>query len=216
MREDLEQQEQLQILKAFWEANKTWIISISFIIIVVISSYNGWSFWQKNQKEKASLLLINVEKNINNQKLDIAVELVKKLSAKHEDSLQRGLGGLMIAKALFAEGRKEDAEKEFRSLVTNSNSGISWLAKIRLAGLLLDMNRPGDVLDVIPEEIPTQWIGLASDRRGDALYAVGRNEDAKKMWERALIAYNKDGLQLAAAKIVSRKIATINSSLLKK
>ncbi len=215
MREDLEQQEQMQKLKAFWESNKRWIISISFGIIFAISSYNGWSFWQKNQKEKASLLLINVEKNINNQNLVIALELLKKLSTEHENSLQRGLGGLIVAKALIAEGRKQDAEKEFRSLINNTNSGISWLARIRLAGLLLDLNRPGDVLKIIPEDIPAQWIGLASDRRGDALQAIGRSKDAQKMWEKALVAYENDGLQVAAAKIISRKIATVNSSLAK-
>ena len=215
MREDLEQQEQIQTLRAFWESNKRWITTIAFGIVIVIGSYNGWSFWQKNQKEKASLLLINVEKNINNQNLSIALELLKKLSTKHENSLQRGLGGLIVAKALIADERKQDAEKEFRSLIKNTNSGISWLARIRLAGLLLDMNRPGDVLNIIPEDIPAQWAGLASDRRGDALQAIGRSKEAQKMWEKALVAYENDGLQLAAAKIVSRKIATINSSLAK-
>ena len=33
MREDLEQQEQMQNLKAFWKANGTWIIS-SLILVV--------------------------------------------------------------------------------------------------------------------------------------------------------------------------------------
>ena len=41
MREDLEQQEQMQNLKAFWKANGKWISTILTTVLVVVASFNG-------------------------------------------------------------------------------------------------------------------------------------------------------------------------------
>ena len=42
MREDLEQQEQLAALKAFWASNRKWITSILIILVLISVSTTGW------------------------------------------------------------------------------------------------------------------------------------------------------------------------------
>ena len=62
MREDLEQQEQMQNLKAFWKANGKWITSILSLVFIIVASVNGWKLWNNYKKEKASNILNSVEK----------------------------------------------------------------------------------------------------------------------------------------------------------
>ena len=65
MREDLEQQEQMQTLKAYWEANRRWIISVFVTLALGVSGFNGWKIWESKQKAKASKILSEIQKNRN-------------------------------------------------------------------------------------------------------------------------------------------------------
>ena len=80
MREDLEQQEQMQNLKAFWKANGKWITSGLIVLLLAVGSINGWKLWNNYNKEKASNILTNLEKNIEAQNTDIALRLYQEIS----------------------------------------------------------------------------------------------------------------------------------------
>ena len=159
-------------------------------------------------------ILSEIQKNIDVQNFNITQKLVDELKTHHNNSLQRGLAGLIYAKALVADDQIESAETELRSLLEHFDSGVSWLARIRLVGLLLDLSRPAEVNELIPERIPPEWIALASDRKGDAFRALGKFDEAEKMWVRALNAYKLDNSQMSAAVMVSKKIATLRSEVI--
>ena len=53
---DLEEQEQLDQIKAFW---RKWGNAITWLLIVVLGSYaayNGWQLWQNNRAQKAAAI----------------------------------------------------------------------------------------------------------------------------------------------------------------
>ncbi|OUW05752.1 MAG: hypothetical protein CBD16_00745 [Betaproteobacteria bacterium TMED156] len=211
MREDLEQQEQMAALRAFWASNRKWITSILILLTIISVSTTIWKYYKDTKLAKASELLASAEQAIGNQKISDAILITKELSENYSLYLHRGLAGLMLAKALVFDDRKKEAESELRDLINHNDVGISWVARIRLAGLLLDMNKPVDALDVLPEEIPDNWISIASDRRGDVLMVLGRKEAARKAWLKALNSYDEEGIGGLAGKMIRRKIATIDS-----
>ena len=214
MREDLEQQEQMQALKAYWELNRRWIISVFVALALGVSGFNGWKIFEANQKSKASRILSEIQENIDIQNFEITKKLIVELKNNYDDSLQRGLAGLMYAKALVADDQIEAAENELRSLLEHFDSGVSWLARIRLVGLLLDLRRPSEAAKLIPESIPPEWTALANDRKGDAFSALGKFDEAEKLWGKALKAYSLDSSQLVAANMVSKKLATLKSEVI--
>ena len=211
MREDLEKQEQMQNLRAFWETNGKAIIGIATFVLVGLIFFNAWKFWQNYNKDEASKILLSIEKNLDAQNIDVVSKLIDKISKEHPGTLQAGLAGLMAAKGLLSEGNQEKAESVLRSLVDNQH--VEWLARTRLSGLLLDLNRPGEILnqELIPKEIPDSWLAIALDRRGDAHAAMGDSNSARKDWERALQAYSDFLRNQAAIDFVSRKLATLNA-----
>ena len=44
MREDLEQQEQLDAIKGFWSDNKRWIVPMIAVVVLTAAALNGWSW----------------------------------------------------------------------------------------------------------------------------------------------------------------------------
>ena len=211
MREDLEQQEQMQHLKAFWKANGKWITSSLILVFLIVGSINGWKLWNNYNKEKASKILTNLEKNIEAQNTDIALRLYQEISKDYPNTLQAGLAGLLIAKSLISDGQRDKAASILDELTKNSQ--VKWLAIIRLSNVLLDLNRPGEVIEIIPEIIPDHWVGIVVDRRGDAFATLGDFESAKKDWLRALSFYNANPSNQDVTRFISRKLATIDASI---
>lgn len=210
MREDLEQQEQLAALKAFWATNRKWITSILIILVIVSVTTTGWKFYAGNRQLQASKLLSSVQEAVEEQKIDDAILITNELAKKYSSYPQRGLAGLVLSKALVFDDRQEEAEKQLRSLV-NIDSDVSWVARVRLAGLLLDMNKPVEALDILPEKIPPIWTGIVSDRRGDVLMALGKKAEARSAWVRALEVYSSDRAEGVARNMIMMKLATIDS-----
>lgn len=210
MREDLEQQEQLAALKAFWATNRKWITSILIILVIVSVTTTGWKFYTENRQLQASKLLSSVQEAVEEQKIDDAILITNELAKKYSSYPQRGLAGLVLSKALVFDDRQEEAEKQLRSLV-NIDSDVSWVARVRLAGLLLDMNKPVEALDILPEKIPPIWTGIVSDRRGDVLMALGKKAEARSAWVRALEVYSSDRAEGVARNMIMMKLATIDS-----
>ena len=211
MREDLEQQEQMQNLKAFWKANGTWIITSLILLFLIVGSLNGWKLWNNYNKEKASKILTNLEKNIEGQNTDIALRLYQEISNDYPNTLQAGLAGLLIAKSLISDGQGDKAASILDELTNNPQ--VKWLAIVRLSNILLDLNRPGEVIEIIPEIIPDHWVGIVVDRRGDAFATLGDFESAKKDWLRALSFYNANPSNRDVARFISRKLATVEASI---
>ena len=211
MRENLEHQEQIQNLNAFWKANGTWIIYSLILLFLIVGSINGWKLWNNYNKEKASKILTNLEKNIEGQNTDIALRLYQEMSDDYPDTLQAGLAGLLIAKSLISDGQQDKAASILDELTNNSQ--VKWLAIVRLSNILLDLNRPGEVIEIIPEIIPDHWVGIVIDRRGDAFATLGDFESAKKDWLRALNFYNANPGNQDVTKFISRKLATIDASI---
>ena len=57
---DLEEQEQLDQIKAFW---RKWGNAITWLLIVVLGSYaayNGWQLWQNSRAQKAAAIFDQV------------------------------------------------------------------------------------------------------------------------------------------------------------
>lgn len=210
MREDLEQQEQLAALKAFWATNRKWITSILIILVIVSVTTTGWKFYAGNRQLQASKLLSSVQEAVEEQKIDDAILITNELAKKYSSYPQRGLAGLVLSKALVFDDRQEEAEKQLRSLL-NIDSDVSWVARVRLAGLLLDMNKPVEALDILPEKIPSIWTGIVSDRRGDVLMALGKKAEARSAWVRALEVYSSDRAEGVARNMIMMKLATIDS-----
>jgi predicted negative regulator of RcsB-dependent stress response len=118
---------------------------------------------------------------------------------------------LILSKALVFEDRQPEAEAQLRKLLS-IDSDVSWVARVRLAGLLLDMNKPAEALDLLPEKIPVVWLGIVSDRRGDVLMALGKKNEARSAWLRALDGYGKAGSAGIASNMIKMKLAIIDST----
>ena len=208
MREDLEQQEQLDAIKGFWSENKKWIVPLVALLLIAASSYNGWNWWQNRQAVKASEALTAMESALGEQSLEKARAAYKALASDFRSSTQAALGGLQMAKALAVGGELAEARTVLQQVVDHSAPEFAWMARIRLAGVMLDENNAKAARDVLGGKPPKEFAALVEDRKGDAHAALGNKEEARSAWKAAA-----DGLPAASPsrELIMRKLQTLDA-----
>ena len=189
---DLEEQEQLDELKHFWKQYGNLISSALIVVFGSIAAWNGWQYWQRSQATQAASMYDEVERA--GQSGDVA-----KLDRAFADMKDRFGGttfaqqaGLLTAKLQYEKGNA-DAAKAALTWVANeaSDAGYKSIARLRLAGVLMDGKAYEQALKQLDGSFPADFAALASDRRGDVLAAQGKKTEAVAEYGKAYKALDE-------------------------
>src|SRR5689334_7625579 len=130
---DLEEQEQLADLKAFW--NKYGNL-LSWVLIAALASYAGYNFWNSHKRTQAveasglyDQLLAAVEAKDNAKVQRIAGDV----EGKFDGTAYAAMSALGAAKAAFDAGDLKAAKAQLQWAVDHGNDEFKAVAKLRLA-----------------------------------------------------------------------------------
>src|SRR3546814_8557467 len=137
---DLEEQEKLDALRAWWERYGTLCAVLVFVVVAAIVGWRGWQWYQGHQASQAMGYFEALE-GAAGQKGDDAVARIKAASQTlRSDFAKSGYtprGVLVAAQALQARSELAGAREQLEWLVKNSSdAALIPLAKLRLAGVL--------------------------------------------------------------------------------
>jgi predicted negative regulator of RcsB-dependent stress response len=183
---DLEEQEQLDQLKAFW---KRYGNAITWLLIVVLggfAAWNGWNWYQRDQAAKAGAMFDQLDQAVQSGDADQAARVFADMKARYPNTAFAEQGGLLTAK-LQADKGKPDAALETLNWV-GANAGeaeYQTIAKLRAAGVLLDQKKYDEALKQLDGATAPDFVGLVGDRRGDVLAAQGKKDEAKAAYTKA-------------------------------
>lgn len=176
---DLEEQEQLDQLKHFWRQYGN---VITWVLIVVLAGFAGWNlyqYWQRNQAAQAAAMYDEVERMAragDPAKLDRAWADMKD---KFGSTIYAQQAGLLAAKVNADAGRMDAAKAALQWVADQSaDKGYQAVARLRLAGVLLDVKAYDEALKQLAGEFPAELVALAADRRGDIYQAQGKKAEA--------------------------------------
>ncbi len=195
---DLEEQEKLDALRAWWDRYGTLCVTVVCVAVAVLAGWRGWQWYQGHQATQAMGYFEALETAVAEQDED-AVGRLKAASATlradFPDSGYTTRGVLVAAQALQARGDLDAAREQLDWLVRNGKDpALVPLARLRLAGLLMAQSQYDEALAQL-ENPPAAFAALFDDRRGDILAAQGKTEEARKAWEAAMAGLKDDPLQ---------------------
>jgi predicted negative regulator of RcsB-dependent stress response len=208
MRDDLEQQEQLDAIRGFWNDNKRWIVPFVSILVAAAVAFNLWNWYNNHRAVKASQALDALVLALAEQSLDKARVAHAALASDYGSTAQAAMGGLQMARVLASSGNLPEARSALEAVAKKAPAEFAWLAKIRLAGVMLDEENTAGALAAVSGNPPKALAPLVLDRRGDVYMAMGQKENARTAWKAAL-----EGLasQSPTHALVLRKLQTIDS-----
>ena|ERR1035437_2265433 len=184
---DLEEQEQIATIKAWWNQYGN---LLTWLLIIALGGYAAWTSWkyyQRNQSTQASQLYEELQKAVTAK--DNAK--VQRAAGDMEDKFRRTayaqMSALTAAKAAFDANDLKAAKAQLQWVIDNGlGDDYKAIAKIRLAGVLLDEKAYDDGLKLLAGDFPPQFASSVADRKGDILVAQNKIEEARSAYQSAL------------------------------
>lgn len=184
---DLEEQEQIDALKAWWNDYGNLVMLAALACLLTIAGFQGWRYYKGQQIERAAALfgqLGEAERASDAKKVrDIAAQIVE----KHGSTPYAGMAALAAAKAGFTTGEMEDAKKYLQLTIDKAREEeMRAVARLRLAGILLDEKKYDEALKILDAKPADAYVALNADLKGDILTAQGKAAEARAAYQLAL------------------------------
>ncbi|WP_213360670.1 YfgM family protein [Brachymonas denitrificans] len=183
---DLEEQEQLDKLKHFWER---WGNLISGVLIVALLGFAGWrgyDWYQSRQAGQASGLYDQVQANAEAGDTTKLASSLKAMQDDYKSTTYAQQANLLAAKVFFEKGQLDQARNALSAAAASStDKGLQSLARLQLASLLTQQKQYDQAVQQLSTDIQPEFAALAADRLGDVQSLQGKNAEAIKSYTTA-------------------------------
>jgi len=184
---DLQEQEQLDELKAWWGKYGNLIMLVATLALLSFAAFHGWRWYQRNQAEEAAGVYAELERALTAREAERVNTLSSTLTSKYGGTLYGPMAALQAARWYAEIGDTAAARLRLQWVVDHSDfPEIVAVARVRLAGVLLDEKNYDDALKVLDAASPGVDAAAVADRRGDVLFAQNKIEDARLAYRDAL------------------------------
>lgn len=208
---DLEEQEQLDELKAFW---KRWGNLITWSVTLVLTAYAGWqgyNYYQRDQAAKAAAMYDELDRAVQAADADKATAVFGDLKERYPSTSYAAQAALQTAKVQFDKGQVDAARASLDWAADKaSEEAVRDIARLRLAGLQLDAKQFNEAEKSLAAIKSADFAALVADRRGDLLTLQAKPDLARAEYQKALAAMDKtlDYRRLIEAKLATLGVAT--------
>ncbi|MCD6680336.1 MAG: tetratricopeptide repeat protein [Burkholderiaceae bacterium] len=186
---NLEEQEQLENLKAFWERYGNFIVTLVAIFALSIAAWRGWGWYQERQSVQAAAVYETLRAAASERNIDGVRASAGKLFDEYGKTIYGPMAALVAAGAYVQAGDAKAAKIPLQWAIDNADDeNFRNAARLRLASILLDEGAYDEGLKVLDVPTAGAYLGMFEDRRGDLLSAAGRRDEAREAYGRALAA----------------------------
>lgn len=184
---DLEEQEQVDELKAWWNKNGTYVIAAVAAFVIGVSGWKGYEVWQARQSGEAMALFERaMQAAVAND-----AKSVKDITGQIMENYGRTGYALpaawLAARTNFTAGDLKSAQAQYQYALDHAgDKGLEQLARLRLATVLLDMKDYAGASKLLDSQPEAAFAALFADLKGDVLAAQGKQEEARAAYKLAL------------------------------
>ena len=183
---DLQEQEQVDALKAFWQQYGNLITWALVAALLVYAGITGWQWWQREQSAQAGAMFDEFDRALNAGDLEKSVRVFADLKERYPRAAYAQQAGMLTAKLQFDKGKADDARASLTWVIEHAvTDDYKSLAHLRLAALLLDAKQYDEALKQLDAVPAGPYAALAADRRGDVLLAQGKKDEARAAYQQA-------------------------------
>ncbi|MBV8666929.1 MAG: tetratricopeptide repeat protein [Burkholderiaceae bacterium] len=183
---DLEEQEQLAALKAWWNQYGN---LVTWLLIIVLAGVSGWTFWNNQQQKTASQagqLFDELQKAVDAKDSAKVQRATADIEEKFGNTIFAQMGAMSAAKFAYDAADAKTAKAQLQWVIDHGSDDYKALAKVRLAGVLLDEKAYDDGLKLLAGEFPASFEAMVADRKGDILVAQNKLAEARAAYQLAL------------------------------
>lgn len=207
---DLEEQEQLATLKAWWSKYGNLVSWLVAAALAAYAAWSGWKYYQRDQAGKAAVLYEEIVKAADAKDHAKVLRAAGDVKDKFGSTAYAAMGSLVAAKTAFDQNDLKASKAQLQWVIEHaSGEEFPSIARIRLAGILLDEKAYDEGLKVLSANFPEQFAALVADRRGDLFAAQEKFDEARTAYKTAL---DKTEIKNPARQLIQLKLDAIGGA----
>ena len=190
---DLDDQEQLDELKLWWNKYGKMTISLVLLALIIYASWQGYQYVQHKKAVEASEIYQSLGE-LDPSKVDDIKALSHQLATDYAGTPYAGRAAVLQARSQYVGGDIKGAKSQLEWAVVNATeTSIKAVASLQLARVLLADKDYAGAEKVLSAEIDAGYIGLKDDLLGDVLLAQGKTVEAKERYTAAIANLDSEG-----------------------
>jgi predicted negative regulator of RcsB-dependent stress response len=190
---DLEEQEQLAALKAWWKDHGNLIVLAISAAAIVIAAWQGWRWYQRGQALQASAVYGVLAKAAQSGDAKSVRDAGGTLAESYARTTYASLGALVAARFYFDRGDVKNAKAQLQWVLERSGSeDLRSLARLRLAAVLLDEGAHDEALKLLEGAHAEAYAVQYAVLKGDILVEKKQIAEAKTAYRNALERAQKE------------------------
>jgi predicted negative regulator of RcsB-dependent stress response len=184
---DLEEQEQVAELKAWWRDHGNLVVGAVLAAAIAFAGWQGWSWHEREQAAQASVLYDNLGKAAQAGDAKALRDASGTLVESYPRTLYASMGALVAARFYFDRNDLKSAKAQLQWVMERSPSeDFRDLARLRLAAVLLDEKAHDEALKLLDAKHAAAYDGQYAALRGDILVAKNQADEARAAYKLAL------------------------------
>jgi predicted negative regulator of RcsB-dependent stress response len=184
---DLEEQEQVAELKAWWRDHGNLVVAVVVAVALTFSGWQGWRWYERQQASDASVLYDTLGKAAQAGDAKALRDAAGSLIENYPRTLYASMGALVAARFYFDRKDLKGAKAQLQWVIERSASDdFRDLARLRLAAVLLDEKAYDEALRTLDGKHAEAYDSQFAALRGDVLVAKNQAAEAKAAYKLAL------------------------------
>ena len=184
---DLEEQEQIAALKAWWRQYGNLVIAVVVGIALAVSGVLGWRAYQASQANQASTIYSELRKAAGTRDVKKVRDLAGAILEQFPRSAYAPLAAFVSAKAHFESGDLKTARAQLEWVVERARDPeYQSIARLRLANVLMDEKDHTGALKALEAKPEPSFEARFAETRGDIYVQQGKRSDARAAYQTAL------------------------------
>jgi predicted negative regulator of RcsB-dependent stress response len=184
---DLEEQEQLAELKAWWKQHGNLVLGTVAAVLLLFAAWNGWRWYQRSQALEAAALYENLQQAARMSDGKAVRDTAGGILEKYAGTAYAPLAALVSAKVNYQAGDLKTARAQLQWAVDNARQEeVRAIARLRLATVLMDDNAYDEAMKIVEAKPAEGFDALFASMRGDILSAQKKRAEARMAYKAAV------------------------------
>ena len=182
---DLEEQEQLDKLRHFWEKWGTLITTVVVLALLAFAGWRGYQWYESNQAVKASALYDQIQADAD---AGDTAKLANSLKLMQDDFASTTYGqhaGLLAAQVFLEKGQAEQSRAALGMVAEKGpDKGLQGLARLQLAQQMIGEKQFEQAQQQL-QQVDASYAALVADLTGDIHTLQNQQPQAIEAYTRA-------------------------------
>lgn len=190
--DDLSEKEQIEKMRTWWSDYGNYVIAGVVLGAAILFAINYYQASTRNAQLEASRLYDALTNHVVDGDLDAAEAVTGRIDVDFGDSAYAPQSKLAIARLYMDQNRDQDAADVLADLIAgNAKQPFKQVARLRLAKIYLYQGKAEEAVMLLEDEDSEAFEARYADVLGDAYVALGRFDDARDAYQRALSEPNQ-------------------------